>query len=191
METNLNENELPVVDEPAVEIDPAAVEVDPPAPVEEVPPPVDTSVKYKLVVSEVTYPLVDTVVGEEVIEGVVHLEQVFLEDGKPDIDIVEDDKGNAIKRVKFIEVPKKRKLVEALPDKAGAPDGILYEVLVWGDGTDEKDAIPLKFHIGREAFEHVTPEERAGVLHKEIEIKFRAARPSWLEGLELVASDAK
>lgn len=185
METNPID-ELPVVDEPVVDEPPVEL------PVEPLPAPPDTSVKYSLVSSEVTYPLVDTVVGEEVIEGVVHQEQVFLEDGKPDIDIVLDEEGNAIKHAKFVEVPKTRKLVEALPDLNATPDGVLYEALAWGDGIAEEDAIPMKFHIGRGAFEAVPPTERAGILHKEIEIKFREARTNWLEGLELAGdSDAK
>lgn len=144
------------------------------------------SVNYKLTVSDITYPLVDVVVGEETVEGEGHLEQVYLPDGSPDIEIILDDDGNSIKKPKFIFVPKMRKLLEAQPDLDGIPDGIAYEVLAWDLDGVEADAIPLKFHMGRSAFENVVPAERAGLLQIEIEIKYKEARASWLEGLELV-----
>lgn len=149
-------------------------------------------INYTLTKSDITYPLVDVVVGTEPIfdekgNPVVHKEQQYLEDGKPEINLVVDEDGNLVKVPVFIDVPKVRELKEAQPDEALVPDGVAYEVLAWDEETEtEADAVTLSFYIGRSVWENYLPEQRVNVLRKEIEIKFREAKASWLEGLELV-----
>lgn len=150
--------------------------------------------KFQILKQELSYPVVDTLVGTEVVlddTGAPVTQRVPVIDtmtGDPQVTLVKLDDGGLQLKTVMQDVQVTRDVYEAVPNADAPPDGVSFEIVAWDEQTEKSDQGKVyNFHIGRAVFEHVDPAERASILRKEVEIIYFRDQPAqdqpWTTGL--------